>query len=67
MKMIKLSDELYIASNQITSIKLSHSREYIDLKMSDGSTHSCKADYGSGIYNKLKGIVNEINEAEDEK
>lgn len=63
MKMIKLRDDCWVASDVIAGVEVI--ADHICVRTKDGMHHTLKADYGKGVYATAGRLVAEINEAEN--
>lgn len=63
MKLIRLSDGTYIASNQIVEVKMNAYGNSINVRTLGGATHAHKASTVGEMNDELYRLVEEINEA----
>lgn len=59
--MIKLTDKLYVAEDQISEVALDYYGEHIKVTMKSGEIHTKTTEYGRSIYTQLDEFVKEIN------
>jgi hypothetical protein len=59
--MIKLSDKLYVAEDQISEVALDYYGEHIKVTMKSGEMHTKSTEYGRSIYKQLEEFIEEIN------
>lgn len=63
--MIKLSDELYVASDQIASIEINSYRTGIIVTMKDGQRYSYEIGYNKSVFKTLDELATKINGAQE--
>lgn len=66
MTMIKLSDNCYVAAEEIAEIKVSEYGSHITVRMKNGIGHCHKPEYGQGIYAALDALIAKVNAAQEQ-
>jgi hypothetical protein len=61
--MIKLSDDCYVAADQIAVVKTDDYRNYISVITKDGSGHIYNKGHGEGVYAAMDRLISQINSA----
>lgn len=59
--MIRLSDKLYVASDQIASVELNSYNSAIIVTMKNGQNHSYEVGYRESIFTALTNLVSKID------
>ena len=59
--MIKISDSMYVSSDEISRVEVNAYRTALKITMTDGTTHSYKVEYGKSVYTALDEFVAKIN------
>jgi len=59
--MIKISDLMYISSDEISRIEVNSYRNGIKITMKDGTSHGYEVEYGASVYKELDKLVEKIN------
>ncbi len=63
--MIKLSDDCYVAADEIAEMRVNGGGGYILVKMKSGVAHCHEPGYRQGIYEALDELVAKVNAAEE--
>lgn len=65
--LIELSNECYVAADQITEVRIKQHARSITVKTKDGMEHGHLAPYGISLYAELDRLVVEVNKAQGER
>lgn len=60
--MIKISDDLYVAAEQIAEVGLSSRRDMIFIRMKSGDNHSYYVPFGVSAFTSLDQLAKQIDE-----
>ena len=60
--MIKITDELYVAAEQIAEVGLSSRRDKIFVRMKSGDCHESYVPYGISAFTSLDQLAKKIDE-----
>lgn len=62
-QIIRLNDETYVASDEISEIKVNSHRTHLDVTMKNGNRHSIEGEYGGNIWRQADELMAKVNEA----
>lgn len=62
-KMIRLTDEITVAADQIAEIEIMSHRDYLNVSLNSGRIVSVYADYNKSIWQTRDRLITEINAA----
>jgi len=59
--MIKISDLMYVASDEISRVEVNAYRNGLSITMKDGTTHGYEVGHGKSVYTALDELIAKIN------
>lgn len=62
--MIKLTDSLYVAADEVAEVSVVDGRDGLHVRMKDGRTHWVGCDYGKSAWDTLRRLTGEIRSAQ---
>lgn len=64
--MIKLTDNLYVAADQVAEISIVENHDWLHVRMKDGRVHGVGCDYGKSAWATLDRLVRLVEAAQSD-